>query len=102
METDVNSFFELCSLQELGELRQEIGEVIDQSTQAYDVRDEAQAKMILLKEKADKDCAQHQQEMKELQRIIDHDRKLREFMTVKSKEREEDELLVALRQKRGK
>ncbi|XP_033642648.1 coiled-coil domain-containing protein 63-like [Asterias rubens] len=85
---------------ELGELRQEIGEVIDQSTQAYDVRDEAQAKMILLKEKADKDCAQHQQEMKELQRIIDHDRKLREFMTVKSKEREEDELLVALRQKR--
>ncbi|XP_022090433.1 coiled-coil domain-containing protein 63-like [Acanthaster planci] len=85
---------------ELTELRQEIGEVIDQSTQAYDARDEAQAKMILLKEKADKDCAQHQQEMKELQRIIDHDRKLREFMTVKSKEREEDELLVALRQKR--
>lgn len=78
-----------------------MGEVIDQSTQAYDARDEAQAKMILLKEKADKDMAQHQQEMKELQRIIDHEKKLREFMTIKSKEREEDELLVALRNKRG-
>ena len=88
-------------LQESADNRQAIGEVIDQSTQAYDARDEAQAKMILLKEKADKDCAQYNAEMKELMRIIDHDRKLKEFMTIKSKEREEDELLVALRQKRG-
>lgn len=80
--------------------RQAIGEVIDQSTQAYDSRDEAQAKMILLKEKADKDCAQYNAEMKELMRIIDHDRKLKQFMNVKSKEREEDELLVALRHKK--
>ncbi|XP_071481099.1 coiled-coil domain-containing protein 63-like [Diadema antillarum] len=82
------------------DLRQEIGEVIDQSTQAYDSRDEAQAKMMLLKEKADKDMAQHQQEMKELQRIIDHDRKLREFMNIKGKEREEDDYLKAWRQKK--
>ena len=57
--------------------------------------------MILLKEKADKDCAQYNAEMKELMRIIDHDRKLKQFMNVKSKEREEDELLVALRHKKG-
>lgn len=87
--------------QEKSDLRQEIGEVIDQSTQAYDSRDEAQAKMILLKEKADKDMAQHQQEMKELQRIIDHDKKLREFMNIKGKEREEDDYLKAWRQKKG-
>ncbi|XP_071946194.1 coiled-coil domain-containing protein 63-like [Antedon mediterranea] len=86
---------------ESADLRQQIGEVIDQSTQAYDSRDEAQAKIILLKEKADKDCAQHKAEMKELQRIIDHDRQLKEFMMIKSRERgEEDEQLIALRQKR--
>ncbi|XP_002733759.1 coiled-coil domain-containing protein 63-like [Saccoglossus kowalevskii] len=82
------------------DLRNDIGKVIDESTTAYDQRDEAQAKMILLKEKADKDMSQHNAEMKELQRIIDHDRKLREFMMIKSKEREEDEYLRAIRQKK--
>lgn len=46
-------------------------------------RDEAQAKMILLKERADKDLQQHNAEMKELVRILDHDRKLKEFMGIK-------------------
>jgi len=85
---------------ELSQLRQEIGEVIDQSTQAYDSREEAQAKMILLKEKADKDLQQHNTEMKELVRIIDHDRKLRDFMNDKSKERHEDPQLVQWRQRK--
>ena len=65
-------------------------------------RDEAQAKMLLLKEKADKDLQQHNAEMKELVRIIDHDRKLREFMNTKGKERQEDPQLVAWRQRKGK
>jgi len=82
------------------QLQQETGEVIDQSTQAYDQRDEAQAKMLLLKEKADKDLQQHNAEMKELVRIIDHDRKLREFMNTKGKERQEDPQLVAWRQRK--
>lgn len=85
---------------ELSQLRKEISEVIESSTQAYDARDEAQAKMILLKEKADKDLQQHNAEMKELIRIIDHDRKLREFMGIKGQERTEDPQLVAWRQKR--
>ena len=50
---------------------------------------------------ADKDMAQHKQEMKELQRIIDHDKKLREFMNEKGKEREEDDYLKNWRQKKG-
>lgn len=82
------------------QLQQETGEVIDQSTQAYDTRDDAQAKMIILKEKADKDLQQHNAEMKELVRIIDHDRKQREFMNTKGKERQEDPQLVAWRQKK--
>jgi len=64
-------------------------------------RDEAQAKMILLKEKADKDLQQHNAEMKELLRVIDHDRHLREFMGIKGQERQEDPQLVAWRQKKG-
>ena len=65
-------------------------------------RDEAQAKMILLKEKADKDLQQHNAEIKEHVRIIDHDKKLRDFMNTKCKERQEDLQLVAWRQRKGK
>jgi hypothetical protein len=36
--------------------------------------------------------------MKELLRIIDHDRNLREFMGIKGQERQEDPQLVAWRQ----
>lgn len=64
-------------------------------------RDDAQAKMIILKEKSDKDVQQHNTEMKELVRIIDHDRKLKEFMGTKGQERQEDPQLVAWRQKKG-
>ncbi|XP_067826290.1 coiled-coil domain-containing protein 114 [Heptranchias perlo] len=79
---------------ELLEIRKEIGSVIDTSTAAYDARDEAQTKMLQLKEKAEKDLALHAAEMKELQRVIDHDRKLKEFMGIKSQERSsEDEAL---------
>nr|KAG5696204.1 hypothetical protein BaRGS_021689 [Batillaria attramentaria] len=85
---------------ELRACRREMGEVIEKSTAAYDARDDAQAKMIILKEKADKDMQQHNTEMKELVRIIDHDRKLKEFMGIKGQERQEDPQLVAWRQKK--
>lgn len=45
--------------------------------------------MMALKEKADKDLAQYNMELKELMRIIDHDRKLKEFMRIKGEERAE-------------
>ncbi|XP_078415334.1 coiled-coil domain-containing protein 114 [Cetorhinus maximus] len=79
---------------ELLEIRKEIGSVIDSSTAAYEARDEAQTKMQQLKEKAEKDLALHAAEMKELQRVIDHDRKLKEFTGIKTQERSnEDETL---------
>jgi hypothetical protein len=43
--------------------------------------------MLALKERADKELAQHTMEMKELMRIIEHDRKLKEFMAIKDFER---------------
>ena len=52
-------------------------------------RDEAQGKMMALKEKADKDLSQYNTELKELMRIIEHDRKLKEFMRIKGEERAE-------------
>ena len=64
-------------------------------------RDDAQQKMIILKEKADKDLQQHNAEMKELLRIIDHDRNLRGFMGIKGQERQEDPQLVIWRQRKG-
>ena len=57
--------------------------------------------MILLKEKADKDLQSHNAEMKELLRIIAHERKLREFMKIKDRELQEDQQLVEWRKKKG-
>ena len=64
-------------------------------------RDEAQNKMLALKEKADKEMTQYNTELKELARIIDHDRKLREFMSRKDQERSEaHEEMEAMKRKR--
>ena len=64
-------------------------------------RDEAQNKMLALKEKADKEMTQYNTELKELARIIDHDRKLREFMSRKDQERTEaHEEMEAMKRKR--
>ena len=41
-----------------------MGEVIEASTHAYDSRDDAQTKMLALKEKADKELAQYTMELK--------------------------------------
>ncbi|XP_066528180.1 coiled-coil domain-containing protein 114 isoform X2 [Hoplias malabaricus] len=76
---------------ELQDIRQEIGDVIGMSTAAYDARVEAQSKIMLMKEKAVKDLAQYNAEVKELERIIAHERRLKEFMTIKCNERSSQE-----------
>ncbi|XP_071382482.1 coiled-coil domain-containing protein 114 [Centroberyx affinis] len=72
---------------ELQEIRKDIGEMINLSTAAYDARVEAQSKMTMMREKAVKDLAQYNTEMKELERVIAHERCLKEFMTTKCSER---------------
>lgn len=74
---------------ELECIKSEMNEVIGEASQAYEERDEAQTKMIALKERSEKDICQHEIEMKDLLRIIDHDNKLKEFMMVKSNDRTE-------------
>ena len=71
------------------ESKEEIATVIESSTAAYDGRDDAQSKMIALKEKSDKDLLQYNLELKELMRIIDHDHKLKDFMNAKGEDRAE-------------
>ncbi|KAK3084854.1 hypothetical protein FSP39_020235 [Pinctada imbricata] len=74
---------------ELNETKQNMNEIIMEASQAYEERDEAQTKMIALKERGEKDMAQHDVEMKELKRIIEHDNKLKEFMMCKAHDRAE-------------
>nr|CAB3228649.1 CiAxp66.0 axonemal p66.0 [Phallusia mammillata] len=86
---------------DLNEQKQQMGEIIEQSTQAYDQRDDAQAKMMALKERNEKDLAQYNMEYKELMRIIDHDAKLKAFMNMKSQERSELEEEEAAKRRAG-
>ncbi|XP_052799352.1 coiled-coil domain-containing protein 63-like [Mya arenaria] len=72
---------------QLEDTKRNISDCITQASHAYDERDEAQTKMIALKERSDKDNAQQEVEMKELLRIIRHDDRLKEFMGVKSQDR---------------
>jgi hypothetical protein len=52
-------------------------------------REEAQNKMMALKDRSEKDIAQQEVEMKGLNRLIDHDNQLKEFMAFKASERSE-------------
>ncbi|KAJ8388986.1 hypothetical protein AAFF_G00125470 [Aldrovandia affinis] len=76
---------------ELQEIRRDVGDVINQSTLAYDARVEAQYKTVTLNEKAVKDLAQHSVEMQELERVIAHEHRLKTFMGTKNQERADEE-----------
>ncbi|XP_064153994.1 outer dynein arm-docking complex subunit 1-like isoform X3 [Anguilla rostrata] len=78
-------------IKELQELRKDIGDVVDQSTSAYDARVEAQCKTVTLNEKAVKDLAQYNVEMQELERIIAHEHRLKTFMNIKNQERADED-----------
>uniref|UniRef100_A0A3Q4N589 Outer dynein arm docking complex subunit 1 n=1 Tax=Neolamprologus brichardi TaxID=32507 RepID=A0A3Q4N589_NEOBR len=73
---------------ELQEVRKKIGEVINQSSAAYDTRVEAHSKATLIKEKALKDRDQYSTELKELERVIAHESTLKTFMIVKCSDAE--------------
>nr|ACJ15285.1 axonemal protein 66.0 [Haliotis asinina] len=74
---------------DLEDYRKDMSLIIEEASQAYEERDEAYNKMLALKERSEKDTAQHEMEMRELQRIIEHDNKLKEFMMIKSNDRGE-------------
>jgi 3-methyladenine DNA glycosylase/8-oxoguanine DNA glycosylase len=72
---------------ELAEQKKQMAEVIEMSNSAYEARDEAQAKVISLKEKSEKENQAYNQEIKELDRILAQDKKLKAFMAAKTFDR---------------
>lgn len=75
---------------ELLDQKKTMAEIIEASNSAYEARDEAQAKIIAMKEKAEKEYQAYTQEIKELDRLLEQDRKLKEFMATKSSDRAEN------------
>ncbi|KAL3271761.1 hypothetical protein HHI36_022231 [Cryptolaemus montrouzieri] len=61
--------------------------IIEEASSAYDQREEWCAKLHALKMKAKNDELLHTQDLREMQRIMDHDGKLREFLSVKGQKR---------------
>ncbi|KAJ8043896.1 Coiled-coil domain-containing protein 63 [Holothuria leucospilota] len=87
-------------MKEQDEVKREMGDVIEESTLAYDSRDEAHSKMTALRERSEKDQANYNIEVKELRRIIDHEQNLKEFMNVKAQERTELKAIEAAKRKK--
>jgi chromosome segregation ATPase len=70
---------------ELAEKKKEMARIIEISNKAYEARDAAQSEMQALKAQADKEQSDFEAEWKELGKMIEQDRKMKDFM---KKERE--------------
>merc|ERR1711881_227807 len=70
----------------LQQQKAQIAGVIDHATSAYDQRDESLQKMLSLAERNDQDLNHFISEYKEMNRMIDHESKLQEFMNIKNNE----------------
>ncbi|XP_061076385.1 coiled-coil domain-containing protein 114 isoform X3 [Conger conger] len=68
---------------ELRDLREDISDVVNISTAAYNARVEVQMKMMRIKELAVKDLEHYSIEMKELETVIADERHLQDFLTIK-------------------
>ncbi|XP_058967745.2 coiled-coil domain-containing protein 63-like [Pocillopora verrucosa] len=82
---------------ELIEGKKEIDRISEVATTHFTIRDEAQHRMASLRERADREMAVYNAEIKDVKRILEHDQKLRKFMTTKAEDRAsilEDELMV--------
>merc|ERR1712178_512164 len=68
---------------ELQQKKKEMANIIEQANAAYEARDSAQAQMAALKQQADKEHAEFEKEWTELGRLIENDKKMKEFMRQK-------------------
>lgn len=72
---------------ELSEGKKQIDRISEMATAHFHVRDEAQHRMASLRERAERDLAMYKSDIKDVMRVLEHDRKLCEFMTAKSEDR---------------
>ncbi|KAF6076836.1 coiled-coil domain containing 114 [Phyllostomus discolor] len=87
---------------EIRHLRHMISGLIFSSTSAYSVREEAKAKMDMLRERADKEVVQNQTEVQTLQRHIAHLEQLHRFLKLKNNDRRPDPSVVEKRERRAR
>jgi hypothetical protein len=71
----------------INEQKKKMTDVIEASTTAYEMRLEAQNRISVLKEKTEKENQAFIQEMNEINRQLEHDQKLRQFMNTKNQEK---------------
>lgn len=67
--------------------KRHIMDLVEQASNTFDQRDELCSKLQILKERGSNDKQNHVQEMRELQRLLDHDVKLQEFLAIKGQMR---------------
>lgn len=67
--------------------KRHIMDLVEQASNTFDQRDELCSKLQILKERGSNDKHNHVQEMRELQRLLDHDVKLQEFLAIKGQQR---------------
>lgn len=67
--------------------KRHIMDLVEQATNAFDQREELCTKLQILKDRGLNDKSNHVQEMRELQRKLDHDAKLQEFLAIKGQQR---------------
>lgn len=72
---------------EIVEGKKEISRISDMASANYNARDEAQHRMASLRERAERDLTIYNAEIKDLMRVLAHDRKLRDFMKTKAEDR---------------
>lgn len=77
---------------QLNQGKKYIMDLVEQSTAAYDQREELCNKLQTLKDRGQADRMLHVQEMRELQRKLDHDAKLQHFLEIKGNKRVNTEL----------
>merc|ERR1740127_109179 len=73
---------------ELHSKKKEMANIIEQANAAYEARDSAQAQMAALKQQADKEHAEFEKEWRELGRLIENDKKMKEFMRQRHRQQE--------------
>merc|ERR1711988_997369 len=68
---------------ELQQKKREMANIIEQANAAYEARDSAQASMASQKQQADKEHQEFEKEWKELGKLIENDKRLKEVMRIK-------------------
>ncbi|KFO26256.1 Coiled-coil domain-containing protein 114 [Fukomys damarensis] len=81
-------------------LRQMVSALIASSTSAYAVREEAKAKMGMLRERAEKEVAQSDTEAQILLRQVSHLEQLHRFLKLKNNERQPDPAILQEQEQR--